>query len=101
MTAPNNDSAGRATPEARPARKGTTQMPHQTNVIAALQNRPDLLERLVDELGRSQTDSDHLRRLVVNMRRHNPALVDAVADASGIRLAALGIIGDIDWPVAP
>ena len=69
-------------------------MPRQPNPVAYFQDRPDLIEKLIDELGRSQTDGDHLRRLVVNMRRQNPDMVDAVADASGIRLAALGIGGD-------
>ena len=71
-------------------------MPHQPNPIAYFQDRPERIEALIDELGRSQTDSDHLRRLVANMRRRNPDLVDAVADASGVRLAALGI-GDSEW----
>ena len=71
-------------------------MPYQPNPVAYFQDRPERIEALIDELGRSQEDSGHLRRLVANMRRRNPDMVDAVADASGIRLAALGIIGD-EW----
>ena len=71
-------------------------MHRQPNPVAYFQDRPERSEKLIDELGRSQTDSDHLRRLVANMRRRNPEMVDAAADASGIRLAALGIIGD-EW----
>jgi hypothetical protein len=71
-------------------------MPRQTNPVAYFQDRPERIEALIDELGRSQTDSDHLRRLVANMRRRDPDMVDAVADASGIRLAALGVGGD-EW----
>jgi hypothetical protein len=69
-------------------------MHRKPNPVAYFQDRPERIEALIDELGRSQTDSDHLRRLVANMRRRAPDMVDAVADASGIRLAALGIDGD-------
>jgi hypothetical protein len=69
-------------------------MHHKPSAVAYFQDRPDRIAALIDELGRSQTDSDHLRRLIVNMRRRDPDMVDAAADASGVRLAALGIVGD-------
>ena len=74
-------------------------MHRQNNAVAAFQNRPDRIAALIDELGRSQTNYDHLRRLIANMRRRDPEMVDAVADASGVRLAALGIVGTDEWRV--